>query len=440
MNGKYIESDKTELKVRYSDTIVKEIVAFLNTEGGTIIIGVSDDGEIVGVSRVDETMQKLSDIITGQIEPNPQEIISTQLKFDEGKTLIVIDVPKGNRNIYCIKKYGFSSVGCPVRIGTTCREMTPQQIRARYELNILDHEYMLKVNAKYADISFRTFKVYYSEKGYHLSDSSIETNFNLRTEKGNYNLLAELLSDQNNIPLIFAKFKGRNKASISERSDYGHGCILLAYEKIKNRLTAENICVSDTSVRPRKDSYLFDLDCANEAVINAIVHNDWTVSEPLISFFEDRMEVFSHGGLPSGLSTEQFFGGVSKPRNATLMRIFMNMDITEHTGHGVPTIIERYGKEAFEITDSSIKCTIPFDEAVLSQIRSENVGLNVGLTDTEKKILKLLITEPKDSAASLSEKTGVSKRTAERALKSLREKDYISRSGSKRDGYWIVKK
>ena len=79
----------------------------------------------------------------------------------------------------------------------------------------------------------------------------------LRKESGKYDLLAELLSDINHIPFMFVKLKGTNKASVSGRSDYGYGCILTIYEKIKNRLQAENICISDTTVRPRKDTYLF---------------------------------------------------------------------------------------------------------------------------------------------------------------------------------------
>ena len=170
----------------------------------------------------------------------------------------------------------------------------------------------------------------------------------------------KLLSDKNNIPFIFVKFKGINKASISERSDFGYGCILTTYEKIKNRLQAENIVISDTTTRPRKDVYLFDYDCVNEAVLNALVHNDWTITEPQISMFHDRLEILSHGGLPSGMTKKQFFDGISKPRNATLMRIFLNMGLTEHTGHGIPTIIERYSTGVFEIENNYIRCTNPF--------------------------------------------------------------------------------
>ncbi|MBF1294901.1 ATP-binding protein [Parvimonas micra] len=232
----------------------------------------------------------------------------------------------------------------------------------------IDTEYMLKKRSNSSDLSFRELKIYYSEKGYNLEDKSFETNLNLRNEAGEYNLLAELLSDKNNIPFIFAKFKGKNKASISERSDYGYGCILTTYGKIRNRLQAENICISDTTVRPRKDIYLFDFDCVNEAILNALVHNDWTVTEPQISMFHDRLEILSHGGLSGGMTEKEFFDGISKPRNATLMRIFLNMGLTEHTWYGIPTIVEKYGKEVFEIQSNYIRCTIPFEKEVIDQI------------------------------------------------------------------------
>ena len=236
--SKYIESETLELKEKYTDAICKEIVAFLNATGGTIIIGVKDDGTVVGVDKIDETFRKISDIITTQIEPNPQDEVSSELRFEDGKTLIAINVSKGIKHIYCQKKYGFSSVGCPIRVGTTCKEMTSEQIRIRYENKFVDSEYMLKKRSTLADLSFKELKIYYSEKGYHLDDNNFEANLNLRNQNGEYNLLAELLADRNNIPLIFVKFKGGDKAAISERSDYGYRCILTSYERIKNRLQA----------------------------------------------------------------------------------------------------------------------------------------------------------------------------------------------------------
>ena len=436
--NKYVESETLELKEKYTDTIAKEIVSFLNGAGGTILIGVKDNGVVIGVDKIDETLRKISDIITSQIEPNPQDEISSELKFDKGKTIIAIHINKGLNPIYCQKKYGFSSVGCAIRIGTSCKEMTPEQIKIRYEKRFIDTEYMLKKRSHSSDLSFRELKIYYSEKGYRLEDKSFETNLNLRNESGEYNLLAELLSDRNNIPFIFVKFQGENKASISERSDYGYGCILTTYGKIKNRLQAENICISDTKVRPRKDTYLFNYDCVNEAVLNALVHNDWAITEPQISMFYNRLEILSHGGLPNGMTKEQFFDGISKPRNATLMRIFLSMGLTEHTGHGIPTIVEKYGKDVFEIESNYIRCTIPFEKEVMSQIDKKNVGLNVGLNRTEKKVIECLIENPSVTSTEIAEKIGVTKRTVERAFKSLQDKNILERIGSKRDGNWIV--
>ena len=84
--------------------------------------------------------------------------------------------------------------------------------------------------------------------------------------------------------LIFVKFSGTDKTSISYKSDYGGQSIVLGYQKMKGRLIAENICKTDTTVRPRKDEYLYNMDCVNETLVNMLVHNDWTVTEPLVAF------------------------------------------------------------------------------------------------------------------------------------------------------------
>ena len=474
----YVASEYLEIKEKYTDTITKEIVSFLNGSGGTILVGVKDNGTVVGVKKIDETLRKISDIITNQIEPNPQDEIRSEIKFEDGATLIAIHINKGRNHIYCQKKYGFSSSGCTIRIGTTCKEMTQEQIKERYEKKFIDNEHVPK-RSNSPNLSFRELKIYFLEKKYHLDDNSFETNLNLKNEYGEYNLLAKLLSDKNTIPFIFEKFQGEDKASISERSDYGYGCILTSYRKIKNRLQAENICVSDTTVSPKKDTYLFDFDCVNEAIINAIVHNDWTITEPQISMFNDRLEILSHGGLIHGMTKEQFFNGISKPRNSTLMRIFLSIGLTEHTGHGIPVIVKKYGQDVFDINSNYIRCTIPFAKNVIGKINknigfndnpnnvglnvglhdnsnvglrdnsnnvglsvglhdNSNVGLNVGLNQTEKKVIDFLIEDPKLTSTVLAKKLGVANRTIERAFKSLQEKKALKRQGSKRDGKWIV--
>ena len=253
--------------------------------------------------------------------------------------------------------------------------------------------------------------------------------------------MAELLSDNNRYSLIFVKFNGLNKASISQRSDYGNKSILFAYRQLMNRIQAENICKTDTTVRPRVDTYLYDYNSVNEAIVNAIVHNDWSIIEPQISFYSDRIEILSHGGLPFGLTEEEFYLGYSKPRNQQLMKIFNQLDISDHTGHGIPIIVEKYGKEVFKITDNYIMVTIPFNKEVLATMNvGINVGINVDLDKMERFILDEIIKNPQITATELSIMIEKSKRTAERHIKALQEKGYIIREGSNKTGYWKVLK
>ena len=193
-------------------------------------------------------------------------------------------------------------------------------------------------------------------------------------------------------------------------------------------------------MRPRYDRYLFDFDCVNEAVLNALVHNDWTITEPQISMFSNRLEILSHGGLPGGLTTKAYFEGISRPRNATLMRIFLSLGLTEHTEHGIPTIVKRYGQDVFDINENYIKCSIPFDQEVLER-QKKNIGSVSArgvLNKTEQQILKYVLVQPEITAVELAAKINVTTRTVERNMASLQKKGKLIRNGSKRDGKWKV--
>lgn len=438
---KYLETEKIELKEKINDQLVKEIEAFLNTDGGTIYLGIQDNGNVIGVDNLDETLRKISDIISDQIDPNAIDCVKPEVIFDADKVLIKINVSKGYASLYCVKKYGFSSNGCHIRVGTTCKSMTLEMIKERFEKGVVNYDLMIKTPSYYGKISFNKLKLLFIESGYHLEDESYEKNLKLRTLDGNYNYLAELLSDSNMVSLIFAKFKGLNKASYSERTDYGNQCLVIAYEKMKGRLEIENICKTITSVRPRKDIYLYDFDAVNEALINAIIHNDYRITTPLVSFFDDRLEIISHGGLPAGLTKEEFFKGISKPRNEQLVDIFKRLGIVEQTGHGIPTIIKKYGEQAFDIKDNYINVVIPFNKEVLANhgaISGAISGVNSGLNENEQSIIDLLKTNPSLSAKELSYNLNIPFRSVQRYISNLKDKGIIQRIGSNKTGYWEV--
>ena len=138
----------------------------------------------------------------------------------------------------------------------------------------------------------------------------------------------------------------------------------------------------------------------------------------------------------TNLEKQRFFD-----QRSNLKRYLMIMDIVEHTGHGIPTITEKYGTDVFDITDNYIMVTIPFNEDV---VKAGNVGLNVGLNDGlkpgEEEILELVLKNPKILQVEIAAEIGKSVKTVERYLSSLVEKGYILRKGSKKTGQWKVLK
>ena len=441
---KFIETDKIELKEKMSDSLSKEIESFLNTDGGTIYIGVDDNGELIGIDNLDLTLRSISDIISDQIEPNAIDCVRPEVEFIENKSIIKINIKKGYAPIYCIKKYGFSSNGCHYRVGTTCKSMTLEMINQKFESGFSSYDMMVRRESYFQNMTFTKFKMLLLENGYHLDENTFESNFKLRTNDGAYNYLAELLADNNSIPFIFAKFKGKTKATFSERSDYGNQCIIYAYERMKDRLKLENICKTITNPRPRKDIYLFDMDAVNEALVNAIIHNDYRITDPQVAFFDDRLEITSHGGLPNGLTKEEFFKGVSKPRNEQLMEIFTRLGIVEHTGHGIPVIVEKYGKEVFEISDSYIRVIIPFNIEVLNNhgvISDAISGVNRSdLDEKEQLVLNEIEKNPNLSAKDISGLLNLPFRSVQRYISNLKDKGFIERVGANKNGYWKVVK
>lgn len=445
----YVESETVELKRKYTDQFPRELVSFLNGRGGTIYLGVEDDGTVIGVQDTDKTLKRIADCISDQIEPSPKGEISSEILYEGNKLVIAVRVQKGLKPLYCVKKLGFSSAGCLVRVGTTCREMSHEGIEFRYKAQFAHQDFMLMARSLSEPLTFEMFKILLADRGYHIDQTAFEASFRLRRDDGHYNVLAELLADKNRVPLIFVKFFGLDKTAISERSDYGGHFLYFAYQELKSRLNAENICRTSTDVRPRLDEYLYDEKCVNEALVNMLVHNDWTMTEPLVAFYEDRVVFTSHGGLPPGLTEEEFYSGVSYPRNPTLMRVFLTLGIVEHTGHGVPMIVRKYGREAFSIHPSHIDVTIPFNPRVYAPDSEEAQKMGPPLpadprvdpterrlTEEERRVILELVAHPKATDSQLAHSLGISSGTVAKALEALTLKQYLGTKDA--NGAWTL--
>ena len=174
------ETEKTELKRILNDSFVKEVVAFLNTMDGTIYIGVEDDGTAVGVNNLDEVLRNVADIITTQILPNPQEFVKIGTVYENGKQVIEVSVKKGN-GLYYIKKYGRSSAGCFVRIGTSARSMTEEQIESEFTAKAKTSVKIIDVEARNQNPTFRYLKMLFTSKGLSVNEDTFEQNAKLKT-------------------------------------------------------------------------------------------------------------------------------------------------------------------------------------------------------------------------------------------------------------------
>ena len=217
----------------------------------------------------------------------------------------------------------------------------------------------------YQDLTFNKLFVYYESKGITLNRRTFKKNLGLLTESGKYNLLAQLLSDDSRIPIRFALFAGNDKTStMYSVREFGNTCMLYSLDDVLRYGDLLNIPQADERNRivERKEIPLFSQEAYREAVINAFVHNSWIDGNaPMFTGFHDRLEILSRGKLPPRQTVEGFFAGESIPVNPALSRIFIQLHITEHTGRGVPKIIQAYSENNIRFNENSITVTIPYN-------------------------------------------------------------------------------
>jgi len=177
---------------------------------------------------------------------------------------------------------------------------------------------------------------------------------------------------------------------------------------------------------------LIDPTALREAVINAIIHNEYTNGiPPVFEIFADGFVITSSGGLPQELNQAEFFDGISAPRNKELIRVFKDVKLVEQLGSGVQRMLKMYDRSIFKFSSNFLKVSFPM----------ENVGENAfKLNSTQKKIINLVKLDKHVTQADLSKQLNKSVRTIERNMKTLQKAKIITRIGSNTTGYWEVLK
>ena len=387
----YIETEKVELKKNLNETFEKEVVAFLNTHDGVIYIGVENKGEVCGIdiSILDNTMKKISDVITTGILPNPQELINVVARYEGRKYVIEVTVKKGH-SLYYIKKYGRSSKGCYIRVGTSCRSMTEEQINNRFieSINIPKYSLVDEVSPR-QDLSFRVLRIYLDSHDVYYNEENFAVNNYLLTKDGKYNYQAFILSDQNNLSYKLAQWEGPTKQSkYLFKKEFGNCSVLKSIDDLNSYIkSTHNIVRSffDIGNTARRDEYLIDQEAFREEWINACLHNDYSRHlGPAVYLFSDHLEIFSYGNPLTVQTKDDFLRGVSVPINPELTNIFMKIDKTEASGKGVNTIVKKYGIDVFEFSETHLTIKIPYNVKALESTQETEKDQSVTQENTQE--------------------------------------------------------
>lgn len=425
-----LESEKLEFKKSTSELIegVISLSAMLNKHGeGTVYFGVKNNGDIIGQKDLNEnTLRDVSRKIADGI--NPQIIPTISLELIDNKKIIKV-YAKGNNIPYSAFGKYYS------RSYNEDKQLSPHMLKA---LTNKDGEpdYIVKKRASNQELSFKMLKGLYISNNIKINNENFEKNLGLFNDDNEYNFMAELLADVNNISIKVVTFAGNDKTVMIKRTEYGGKCLLLAVNNVLEYMESINETKVKVGGIKRIEENFFDFSSFKEAWLNACVHSKWSEEiAPTVYIYDNRIEIVSNGGLPSSLTIDDFYKGISKPVNKKLLKIFSDLNYIDQTGHGVPLIVKNYGKNAFYISDNTIIVTIPLNKTLL-----ENYNEYDDLNNSEANILKIIKNNPKSKTKDFMSLTNFSEPYINKIIHSLKAKLYISRIGAKKSGYWKVLK
>ncbi len=411
-NNAMLETHRIECKRELTPDLdlEKEVIAFLNTpEGGFIYLGICKTGARVGVADLDGDMLKVKDRIKSNINPSAMGLFDlVEEEQPAGVHCIKIIVASGSEKPYTKKKSGLSEKGCFLRIGTAAEPMPVAMIEKLFATRTRNSNGKIKAHRQ--ALSFEQLRIYYDEKRKPLN-RQFKTNLELTTEDGALNYAAYLLADENGTSIKVAKYRGKDRIHLVESNEYGYCSLIKATKSVLDKLDLENKTASTITAKERIDVRLWSTIALREAVINAIVHNDYTREvPPKFEIFSDRIELTSACALPEGLTQAEFFEGYSIPRNKELMRVFRDLEIVEHLGSGMPRITEFYGRECFRFTENFLRITFLASRPVYADEETTPVTppveapveAPVNLTETERKILVSIASLPLGRGAILN--------------------------------------
>ena len=440
-----IEDSRTEFKVKLVDDLEESVIAFLNKDGGDIYIGIDDNGNVVGLkNNMDLLQRKVKDKIISSVEPSVLGLFDLEVLEKDDKKYLKITIAKGYDTPYHIKGMGMTPDSCFIRVGSSNERMDEHLINKMFRERTKDS--LKNIVSRRQDLTFADLKIYYAKKGFDVGDN-FEKQLDFFTKDGKYNYVAYLLADSNRVSIKVAKYAGDDVDELMENYEFGDCSLIKATYRVLEKFRTENKVYAKITYPERIEQPMYDYTAVREAVINAIVHNDWaTEYPPKFEFFSDRLEISSFGGIQSEFTEEEFLQGYSAPKNPELMRVFRDLELVEHLGTGIRRILKRYDKSIYHFYPHFIRVSIKYNQNEFeydNKINTNDSKLDYSkseLNNIQKGIIGLMLDRPKITQEEMSNLLGVTPRTIRNHIKYLIDNDYIERVGANKNGKWKVVK
>lgn len=414
------ETENIEFKSQFTEEIYKEVIAFANTVGGVVYIGIDNNGNAVGLADVDEEYTRITNGIRDAIMPDVTMFVRFTIQDNK---VVRITVSEGANKPYYLKGKGLKPSGVYVRQGTSSVPASLEQIRRMIketdgdlfeEMRSMEQELTFEA----ATNAFKKYGVAFGPEKYPALGIS-QKNDELFTN------LALIVSDQCTHTTKVAVFGDDSNTSFKDNKEFG-GSIFRQLEDTFNYLMLCNKTEATFKGLERIEKPDYPEEALREALLNALVHRDYSYSGSIIINVNDsRMEFISIGGLLPGLSTDDIRLGISQPRNKNLAEMFHRLRLIESYGTGIRRIYKLYEncpvQPVIEATTNAFKMVLPN----MNNILNESIRQEAVITPQMQKVLSYLSENGSIAEDTVQTLLGIKKTRAFDLMKQMRQMELI---------------
>ena len=425
------ESENIEFKSEVTPELCKSVIAFANSHGGKLYIGINDDGSVLGIDDMDNTYTRITNMIRDSVIPDVTMFVKYKILDHKA---ICIDIGEGTAKPYYLKAKGLKPTGVFVRQGASSVPASFEQIRQF--IKEADGDNFEVMRSLEQNLSFKAAAHIFAKEGVEFDESKYYALGLCNVIDGLYTNLALLLSDQCQHTVKVAVFEDDENTIFKTHREF-KGSLFEQLEKTFEFLMLCNKNRSTFNGLTRVDTWDYPEEAIREALLNAIVHRDYSYSGSIIiNVNKHCMEFISLGGLLPGLAAEDIQSGISQPRNKNLAEIFHRLNYIESYGTGIRRIFalykDYYGNPQISITPHTFKMKLwnlhtlqkPSTASVAEKVENRKYA-----NAQQRQVLAYLQKHEEASAEELQDLLGVKRTRAYLIAKEMLDRGFLNVKG-----------